>query len=110
MKYEIELPEFDEYEPTGEYREPEIGDYFIGDGEKVIRCTSEMCESIIMKKKKWVPKERELIFKIHSNGNIYEGQYIGLSNKEEYDFGVIFPTREQAEHARDKLKELLNNL
>ena len=69
MKYEIDLPEFDDYEPTWERREPREGDYYLDAGDDIVKSLCDLMGSkyIIMKKKKWVPKEGESYFYVRSD-------------------------------------------
>ena len=60
---------------------------------------------------KWKPKNDETYYRITWIGEVAEGIWYGLRNDESgYKFGNCFRTKEEAIEARNKIKEMLNNM
>lgn len=63
------------------------------------------------KKEEWIPKYGEKYWTITGMGRVFLTQWTSdTSDDESLAFNNIFPTREAAEHARDLVKETLENL
>ena len=59
---------------------------------------------------RWKPKYNECYYRITWMGEVAEDIWYGSRNDESgYKFGNCFRTKKEAETARDKIKELLNN-
>ena len=59
---------------------------------------------------KWKPEYREHFYCINWMGTVVETTWYDIQDEETcYEFGNCFKTKEEAEAARDKIKELLNN-
>lgn len=59
---------------------------------------------------RWKPKCNELYYSINWVGRVMSDKWYGTSDDETgYQFGNCFKTLEEAELARDKIKETLNN-
>ena len=50
MKIELELPEIEGFEYTGEYRAPKKGEWFFDSGEALMETSEDSCEYPILKK------------------------------------------------------------
>jgi len=71
----------------------------------------EIQEAFELPKERWQPKKEGRYYCIGSNGLIIDSQWVNyVVDKKRLDLGNIFKTREEAEQARDKIKELLQNL
>ena len=59
---------------------------------------------------RWKPKNNETYYRITWIGEVAEDIWYGSRNDESgYKFGNVFKTRKEAELARDKIRNLLNN-
>ena len=77
-------------------------------GSEVFSYVKEFYKEI--KLPKWKPKNNECYYRITWIGEVVEDIWFGLRNDESgYKFGNCFRTKEEAEAARDKIKEVLNN-
>lgn len=67
MKIEIEAPEFEGFEPTGEYRRSKLGDYILGNGELIEWLTDFASESnyLIYRKVEEPEPEHRVFVKSH---------------------------------------------
>ena len=68
---------------------------------------NEIKEIFLLPKERWVPKVGDEYWYIEDNGSVDWGDNIFQSM---CAFGNVFRTKEEAESARDRVKELLNNL
>lgn len=60
---------------------------------------------------RWKPELGERYWVFNSHGDVYDFKWSGNSGEEQmYSMGNCFPSRESAEQARDKVKELLLSL
>ena len=58
---------------------------------------------------RWKPKYNERYYSVSWLGRVMSNKWYGTCDDElSYQFGNIFKTREEAELARDKIKEMLN--
>ena len=64
----------------------------------------------IIPKEKWVPEEGERFHYIDFDGVIESGVYVEGDDDIIISFNNCFKTKEEAEQARDKVKELLGGL
>jgi hypothetical protein len=71
MKVEIDLPEIPDYEYTGEYRRPEINEFFWNQGE-VVKCQYDFCSEYPILRPKQKPKIALYQWLINHNTNRLE--------------------------------------
>ena len=68
-------------------------------------------ETLQWEKYKWVPKDEERYYIIYGNGEVDHLHYVKSEFQDKYiDLGNCFQTREQAEKAAEKVKELFKSL
>ena len=67
-------------------------------------------ETLQWERYKWVPKDGERYYIIYGNGEVDHLQYVKSVQDGYVDLGNCFPTKEQAEKAAEKLKELFKSL
>ena len=109
MKVEIELPEIEGYEYTGEYRFPIVGEYFLK-SFKVQQANQTQClfPRSILKKKRWRAEKDCRYFMIDNTVSVVDCFDIyKLTDDRRYFFGNYFKTEEQAEGGVESLKKLL---
>lgn len=112
-KVELELPELpEEYEYTGEYREPIQGESFMDSFGKVhtIRLYEALPPKLIIRKKRWRARDGDIYWTVSSCVGKKVNSYIeaGLCHDNHYwKMGNYFKTSEEALDARDKIVELL---
>lgn len=76
-------------------------------GSEVYSYVKEFYKEI--KLPRWKPKYKERYYRITWIGEVAEDIWFGLRNDESgYKFGNCFKTKEEAEAAKDKIKEMLN--
>lgn len=76
-------------------------------GDNVFSFVREFYKEV--KLPKWKPKNNETYYRITWIGGVAEDIWYGSRNDESgYKFGNCFRTKEEAEVARDKIKEMLN--
>jgi len=70
---------------------------------------TELETGYIVPKEKWSPTEGEEYWYVDFDGDIYKIDFLIASNsdKDKLNFNNCFPTREAAEVARDKIREVL---
>ena len=113
MKVEIELPEIEGYEYTGEYRGVEEGEYFL----PYTRMVAEKYEysahgifgnALILRPKRWRAEEGGEYYSFTDDLKIADC----IDDYNEFDYslyksGNYFQTKEQCQQAIDKIKEVL---
>jgi len=115
MKHEIEIPDelIEGYEPTGEYREVKKDGWFLIMGVTKQWNSNAMSQGkhIILRPKRWKPKEGDHYYFITLDGFVKSKRWDGeLFEIDCYNFHNCFKTKEQAEKARDKIAEVLRGM
>ena len=76
MKIEIELPEIDGFEYTGEYGMPKVGDWFVYADGDVVQAKVDFKDSyprfILKPVEKWIPANLEYIQEHYQWGEVVE--------------------------------------
>ena len=109
MKVSLDVTIPEGYEPTGEYRSPEIDEYYLSTaGDARVAYGSYGQPRIMLRKKAWVPVDGELYYYMYRGGmnvsstNTYYSDLIVAGN--------YFKTRELAKQAADSIFNLLKTL
>lgn len=100
MKVEIDLPEIEGYEYTGEYRVPKRGEYyFFKDNDGAWAASGDVCNNHhILRKKRWRAEYYGAYWIIDTDGYIHKSyEYSDLIGCRRYELGNYFQTREEAE-------------
>ncbi len=108
MKVEIDLPEIEGYEYTGEYRSPEHGEAFIGPYANLEICVGHVNRlSLILREKRWRAEMHQKFWMIDDRA-----QPVGLNENlaaytaRLWETGNYFQTKEEAEAMAEKVRAL----
>ena len=113
MKLEIDLPEIEGYEYTGEFRCPKAGEYYL-DGSGVSCIIMEAVATIlgvrfhILRKKRWRAEIGQAYYHVNDNG-IYVKQTTEVGYPHDavrFKSGNYFQTKEEAEAMAEKVRAL----
>jgi len=111
MKVEIDLPEIEGYEYTGEFRKPSGGDYFLTEGGHYCRYVSAVCGLVglrpILRKKRWRAEKDDPYWFIGSDLVCDYSKETGDAwDNLRFKSGNYFQDRQQAEAMAEKVRAL----
>lgn len=111
VKIEVELPTFDEWEPTGEFRIPETLDAALLAGEvSVIKYGGWRPDYPvpIYRRKRWRAEEGGDYWVVLCDGRVgMSSEGLFRDDNARYEFGNYFRTEEQAKDAAESIKAAL---
>ena len=121
MKVEIDLPEIEGYEYTGEYRCPKAGEYYLDGSGRTVSChygsrgDTYGVRFHILRKKRWRAEIGQAYYRViaghlyHSNDGIYVEQTREAGHPDDAvrcQSGNYFQTKEEAEAMAEKVRAL----
>ena len=109
MKVEIDLPEIEGYEYTGEYRPPKDGECYLGREHTAKKATFNYDDRhLILRHKRWRAEKGGDYYYFDSHLEMRQTNDIRTAiDNQFYDAGNYFQTKEQCQQAIDKIKEVL---
>lgn len=109
VKVEVELPAFDEWEPTGEFRAAKPGEgYFSGGEIWVCSGRDNLNETPIYRRKRWRAEEGCNYWVVLSDGRTGKcTENLFRDDNAIFEYGNYFHTEEQAQAAAEVIKAAL---